>query len=176
MKTNLILKRAALLAITGVMAAFTLTTHAQNRLITSGTITETGSTYISIATQAALQITGSTTYYTGTNITATGTANTTSNGRSAICILDGASASLTGGTFATTGTGGSAIAIYVFNYSKLNLRDADISTVGTNAHGIDSRNESNVTLSGNINITNDGPGAGGLLVRGTSSITNRVHA
>ncbi|OAM89967.1 autotransporter outer membrane beta-barrel domain-containing protein [Termitidicoccus mucosus] len=150
---------ASLLAALGILCASVLSfsAFAETKVVTSGTVVESGSTYAGTSTQAALDVTGAGTEYQGTGITLSNSYNhNMSYGSSGYGVraYDGAALFLTGGTVSTSGRSGDGIFIYYNSSGTVN--DVDITTTGEWSYGVDVANNSTLALTGGtIRIANN---------------------
>ncbi|MDR1146661.1 MAG: hypothetical protein LBK71_11075, partial [Verrucomicrobiales bacterium] len=131
------MKKHKLTLLLTLLPALTLTVFADNKVVTSGTVMESGSTYESTSSQSALQVSGSETLYEGANLTLSGTA-WTGAGATALIVSDQGTVDITGGNLTTTGSlSGSEGNVYGIrlNASKVELRQIT-ATMTTNLAGL----------------------------------------
>ncbi|MDR1144517.1 MAG: hypothetical protein LBK71_00055, partial [Verrucomicrobiales bacterium] len=114
-----------------LLAFFTaLNVLAENKVVTTGTVTESDKTYAAVSNQAALQVSGSETFYRGTNLTLSSTV-----GRSSLYAYRGAAVSLY--NTAVTISGSNASGLLVSTSATLTAITGSISTSGPgNTYGI----------------------------------------
>ncbi len=162
---NTIIKRlAAMLAIGCLLLLASPAVSAANRTVNSGTVIESGSTYESISTAAALAVSNNLTYYSGTNLTL----NSTDTNRQGILVQTGGVAFLTGGSITTTGTA----ALGAFSSSAaLTLDNVDISTSGSAANGVRVSYEGGTLTMNGGTIATTGRDAIGAFATATGALT-----
>ncbi|MDR1146439.1 MAG: hypothetical protein LBK71_09935, partial [Verrucomicrobiales bacterium] len=152
-------KRLGIRASVYLLAYFTaLNVFAQNKYVNSGTVTETGQTYESIANQAALQVISNQTLYQGTNITLSATFDT-NNGRYGAYAGNYGRIELTDSAITTTGSGGRGVVLT--GTATGALTRVVISTEGDGAHGILPDYHASVELN-DVSITTSGSDADGI--------------
>ncbi|MDR1304144.1 MAG: autotransporter outer membrane beta-barrel domain-containing protein [Verrucomicrobiales bacterium] len=149
-----------------LLAFFTaLNVLAQNKVVTGGaTVVESDQTYESTATQAALQVSGSGSLYSGTNIILSATFNTGS-GRYGAYAYGQSRIELHGGTITTTGSTG--YGAQFTNTTTGLLSQVVIDTSGNGAHGIMMNAPAMATQSSSVelrdvSITTSGSAADGI--------------
>ncbi|MDR1145891.1 MAG: autotransporter outer membrane beta-barrel domain-containing protein [Verrucomicrobiales bacterium] len=130
------------------LSASALNVFAENKVVTSGTVTEADKTYEAVSNQAALQVSGSDTVYSGTNIIAS---STFGGERSSLYVTDHATVSVFGGTFTyaaapqgytvlATGSALLRMENVVINgtpcYAGMLLRNADTTIISSTIHAV----------------------------------------
>ncbi|MDR1304612.1 MAG: autotransporter outer membrane beta-barrel domain-containing protein [Verrucomicrobiales bacterium] len=122
-------KRLRIRASVYLLAYFTaLNVFAANKYVTSGTEAESDQTYESIANRAALQVSGSETWYSGTNLTLSATFNSDAGSYGA----------------------------YVYNQGRVELHGGTVTVTGTSGHGLLATGTSALTADGvSIRVAQD---------------------
>ncbi|MDR1146795.1 MAG: hypothetical protein LBK71_11770, partial [Verrucomicrobiales bacterium] len=141
------------------LSASALNALAENKVVTTGTVTEADQTYEAVSGTAALYVTGSESSYSGTNLTLSGIAEL-NNGRNGALVANqgrldlhdttssggavpygyaayatGSSVmTISGGTFTTTGTYGNGV--YYSGSSTGRVENVSISTTELAAYGL----------------------------------------
>ncbi|MDR1144888.1 MAG: hypothetical protein LBK71_01975, partial [Verrucomicrobiales bacterium] len=180
------------LLILSALGASALNVLAENKVVTSGTVTEADQTYAGISGTAALQVSGSETWYSGTRLTLSGTA-VANNGHYGAYVYNqgrldlrdatitggpvqsgiGAAAlgsstmTITGGTITTTGSRGHGV--LVNSFANANLSGVTITTTGFGGYGV-TADAASVSLSG-VTITTAGDAAFAVSVYNSSTLT-----
>ncbi|MDR1304738.1 MAG: hypothetical protein LBK76_05890, partial [Verrucomicrobiales bacterium] len=159
-----------------LLPALTLTVFADNKVVTSGTVVESGSTYASVSNQAALQVSGSETLYEGANLTLSATFNT-GNGKYGAFADNQARLVLSGGTITTSGSSGAVgnggHALYVTGSATARAEQIDIRTAGDEAFGIWAINTATLSLRDAVIETTGNGGRGVYLsLLATGTLTN----
>ncbi|MDR1145319.1 MAG: autotransporter outer membrane beta-barrel domain-containing protein [Verrucomicrobiales bacterium] len=164
MKTP-ILKTLTLILTLCALSASALNVLAQNKVVTGGaTVMESDQTYESTASQAALQVSGSGSLYSGTNIILSATFNT-GNGRYGAYAYNQSRIELYGGSITTTGSTG--YGAQFTNTTTGLLSQVVIDTSGNGAHGIMMNAPAMATQSSSVelrdvSITTSGSAADGI--------------
>ncbi|MDR1144780.1 MAG: autotransporter outer membrane beta-barrel domain-containing protein [Verrucomicrobiales bacterium] len=129
-----------------LLPALTLTVVAENKVVTSGTVMEADQTYEAVPNYAALQVSGSETFYRGTNLTLSGSA-IANNGRWSAYVYDQGRLDL----HDVTGSGGpsqSSYAVYATGSSTLTITGGTFTTTGYLSDAILANAADSVSLSG----------------------------
>jgi outer membrane autotransporter protein len=130
-----------------LLPALTLTVVAEHKFITSGTEAESDKTYTGTANYAALQVSGSETFYRGTNLTLSGSAIANNNGRWGAYVYNQGRLDLHN----VTGSGGplqSSYAVFATGSSTLTITGGTFTTTGYLSDAILANAADSVSLSG----------------------------
>ncbi|MDR1144524.1 MAG: hypothetical protein LBK71_00090, partial [Verrucomicrobiales bacterium] len=136
-----------------------LNVFAENKVFTSGTVTEADQTYTAVSGTAALQVSGSGTLYSGTNITLNGT-DVGNAGRYGAYVYNQGRIEIYGGTITTSNTE-DGYGIYLTGSATGLLRNVTIKTTGFYGHGVYDDKASRVVADG-LDITTEGDRAYGF--------------
>ncbi|MDR1144863.1 MAG: autotransporter outer membrane beta-barrel domain-containing protein [Verrucomicrobiales bacterium] len=156
MKTR---KLTLILTLLCALSTSALNVLAENKVVTTGTVTESDKIYESVATQAALQVSNSQTLYSGTNLILSATFDT-GNGRFGAYANQHSRIEIYGGTITTTGSTG--YGAYINNAATGLLSQVDINTSGHGAHGILVGHYATVVELRDVSITTSGSSADGI--------------
>ncbi|MDR1305547.1 MAG: autotransporter outer membrane beta-barrel domain-containing protein [Verrucomicrobiales bacterium] len=127
------MKTPTLILLAALVTTLTATAQAANKVVNSGTVTETGQSYdnATSSTFSALTVTGNQTLYRGTDITL----DSTQYNQYGAEVGANAGLALTGGTVTTSNTLGHGIHLYGNNAHAI-LSGGTISTEGRGARGL----------------------------------------
>ncbi|MDR1146037.1 MAG: right-handed parallel beta-helix repeat-containing protein [Verrucomicrobiales bacterium] len=165
MKTPITKPLTLILTLLCALSVSALNVLADNKVVTTGTVTEADQTYEAVSGTAALYVYNPGASYNGTNIVLSATFDTGA-GRYGVYANNQASLSLTGGSITTTGSGGGKHGVYLNNSSSGELHGVAVTT--HNGNGVNVLNSSTATISGGT-ITLTGTSGYGLNVSNTSS-------